>query len=276
MFGVILSGVSTFFHEVSTAIGKFEVGERKESVFTMGFLNYVWAFLFFLVLMFLRHSFVFSLASLPTFTVRALLEILQTHSSLVGVVRADRTTFSFINVITIPFLLLVDTILGYKIGALQLLGIGSIFLALFILFLRHDLKKNGLGFVLFSSINAVATISLFKYNITHFNSVEAEQILIIAILMFYLFFCARFFAKENPMKFFAKPIFFLQSASSGVGTVVASFAYVFAPASVITSAKRSFTIIWSWLSGSIYFHERHIAIKFLAMSFLILGVILLV
>lgn len=276
MFGVVLSGFSTLFHEISSSIGKFEVGARKESVFTMGFLNYFWAFLFFLILMFLRNSFVFSLASLPTFTVRALLEILQTHSSLVGVVRADRTTFSFVNVITIPFLLLVDTVLGYKIGSLQLLGIGSIFMALFALFLKHDLKRDGLGFVLFSSINAVATISLFKYNITHFNSVEAEQTLIIVILLFYLAFCAKFFAKENPFRFFKKPIFFLQSASSGVGTVVASFAYIFAPATVIVAAKRSFTIIWSWLSGSIYFHEKHFLIKLFAMAFLILGVILLV
>ena len=276
MFGIILSGFSALFHEIATAIGKYEVGARKESVFTMGFLNYVWALLFFVVLIFLRDSFVFSFASLPTFTVRALLEILQTHSSLVGVVRADRTTFSFVNIITIPFLLLVDIVLGYKVGGLQLFGIGSIFIALLVLFLRHDLKKDGLGFVLFSSINAVATISLFKYNITHFNSVEAEQTIIIAILLFYLFFCAKFFAKENPIKFFKKPMFFLQSASSGVGTVAASFAFLFAPASVITAAKRSFTIIWSWLSGSVYFHEGHVAIKFFAMSFLILGVILLV
>ncbi|MEK7503338.1 MAG: hypothetical protein AAB556_02760 [Patescibacteria group bacterium] len=276
MFGIVFSGISTFCHEISSVIGKFEVGARKESVFTMGFLNYIWAFLFFLVLMFVRNSFVFSLASLPTFATRVFLEILQTHSSLMGVVRADRTTFSFVNVITIPFLLLVDTVLGYKIGSGQIFGIGLIFIALFILFLKHDLKKDGLGFVLFSSINAVATISLFKYNITHFNSVEAEQTLVIAILLFYLFFCAKFLARENPIKFFAKPIFLLQSATSGIGNVIASFAYVFAPASVILSAKRSFSIIWSWFSGSIYFHEKHVAIKLGAVAFLILGVILLV
>lgn len=276
MFGIILSIFSTFLHEVSTSIGKFEVGARKESIFTMGFLNSLWAFLFFLVLMFLRDSFVFSLASLPTFTARALLEILQMHFSLVATIRADRTTFSFVNVITIPFLLLVDIILGYQIGSIQLLGIGIIFIALFLLFLKHGLKKEGLGFVLFSSVNAVATISLFKYNITYFNSVEAEQTFIIAILLFYLFFCAKFFAKENPLRFFKKPIFFLQSASNGAGNVVLSFAYLFAPASIIVAAKRSFTIVWSLLSGSIYFHEKHIVLKVLAMAFLILGLILLV
>ncbi len=276
MFGVTFSAFGTFLHEVATSIGKFEVRAQKESIFTMGFLNMFWAFLFFLILMFLRNSFIFSLASLPTFTARVFLEILQTHSSLIAVSRADRTTFSFVNIITIPFLLLVDNILGYKIGSLQLLGMGIIFVALLFLFLKHGLKKEGLGFVLFSSINAVATISLFKYNITYFNSVEAEQSLIIAILLFYLLMCAKFFAKENPMQFFKKPLFFLQSAASGAGSVAMSFAYVFAPASVIVTAKRSFMIFWSILSGSIYFHEKRIVLKFIAMAFLISGIILLI
>ncbi|MEK7560318.1 MAG: hypothetical protein AAB522_03410, partial [Patescibacteria group bacterium] len=68
----------------------------------------------------------------------------------------------------------------------------------------------------------------------------------------------------------------LQSATSGAGSVAMSFAYVFAPASVIVTAKRSFMIFWSILSGSIYFHEKRIVLKFIAMAFLISGIILLI
>lgn len=276
MFGIVLTAISSFFREISTSIGKVEVEAKKESMFTMGFLNSFWVLVIFGILILTRNSFVFSLSSLPTFLVRAVLEILQVHSALMGEVRADRTTFGFINVITIPFLLLIDIVLGYSIGTLQLLGMGSIFIALFILFFKHKLGKDGLGYVLFCSINAVATISLFKYNISHFNSVEAEQFMMELILIVYLFLCAIFLAKENPIRFLKKPIFFLQSASNGAGGVLLSFAYLFAPASVIVAAKRSFTIIGSLLSGSIYFHEKYIFLKFIAMAFLILGVVLLV
>jgi len=276
MFGVVLTAISSFFREISTSIGKVEVAAKKESMFTMGFLNSFWVLIIFGVLILVRNSFVFSLASLPTFIVRAILEIFQVHSALLGEVKAERTTFGFVNVITIPFLLLIDTVLGYSVGTMQLFGMASIFIALFILFFKHKLGKDGLGYVLFCSINSVATISLFKYNISHFNSVEAEQFTMELILIVYLFLCAMFLAKENPIKFLKKPIFFVQSATNGAGGVLLSFAYLFAPASVIVAAKRSFTIIGSLVSGSIYFHEKYIVLKFTAMAFLILGVILLV
>ncbi len=276
MFGVLFATAGTFFGEISSSIGKFEVQAKKESIFTMGFLNSFWSLIFFGVLIYLRGSFVFSLASLPTFTVRAILEILQLHITLLAIVNAERTAYNFIRTITIPLLLLVDIILGYNIAIHQLLGIVSIFVGILILFKNHGIERNGLGFVLFTSINAVATISLYKYNISHFNSVEGEQFVLLIILLLYLAFGAKFFAKENPIKFFKKPIFFIQSFSDGLGATFLSFAYLFAPASIILSAKRSLSIAWSLFSGKIYFHEQHIAIKIVSTSFLILGIILLI
>ena len=47
MFGIIITGIATFFEEMATAIGKYEISERKESVYTMGFLNMFWGTLIF-------------------------------------------------------------------------------------------------------------------------------------------------------------------------------------------------------------------------------------
>lgn len=74
MIGVILASVGTFFEEVATLIGKKKVAARKESVYTMGFLNLFWvALAFLLIAIFVPGSFRFSIASLPTLLIRAVL-----------------------------------------------------------------------------------------------------------------------------------------------------------------------------------------------------------
>src|SRR3989344_9678468 len=261
MFGIIITGIATFFDEIATAIGKYEVAERKESVYTMGFLNMFWgALIFFGIAFFIRKTFAFSLESLPTFGVRVMLELLQAHVAVLAVTMADRSTFSFIRTGTIPLLLAVDIILGYSITAGNIAGIIIIALGFLILFINHDIQKRGAWLTLFITVNSVATISLFKYDITHFNSIEAEQGLMTLILMF---------------SFFRKRIFLGQSLSSGVGGIINSFAYGFAPASIITAASRSFEIFWAIISGKKYFHEKSTATKFISMFFIVIGLFLL-
>lgn len=276
MFGVILSAIGSFLGEISLSIGKVKVSQKEQSVYTMGFLCLFWGAIWFLIIILFRHNFIFVFASLPTFIPRAFLEIAQAHITNLAVVRADRSTFGFIRVLTIPLLLAVDFFLGYKINMYQTIGIGIIISALFIFFVNHGTKKLGSGLVLFTALNAVATLSLFKYNITHFNSVEAEQMLIYIILMAYFLFTALYFAKENPLRFLFKPIFFTQSVTSGVAGLLESFAYSFAPASIILAAKRAAAVFWSVAAGGIYFKEQHILIKAVCLVLLIAGIILLV
>ena len=104
---------------------------------------------------------------------------------------------------------------------------------------------------------------------------EAEQAIITLILMCYFFCMAYFSARENPLSFFRKRIFFGQSLSSGIGGILSSFAYSFGLASIITAASRSFEIFWAIISGKKYFHEKSTTIKFFSMGFIILGLFLL-
>lgn len=276
MTGIIFASIATLFSEISDSLGKREVSDHKESVYTMGFLNLFWGTVFLLVIAFVRQSFIFNFASWPTFGLRALLEIAQVHVGILAIVKADRSAYSLIRMATIPLLLFADLFLGYTIGYQQIGGIAIIFIALAILFLNRGLAKEGLGLVVFTTINAVITISLFKYNITHFNSVEAEQVITHIVLMIYLFCGAYFIARENPLAFFGRPIFLTQSVTSGSGSVLASFAYVFAPASVITAATRSFAVFWALLAGNIYFHEKHLILKIASLMLVVLGIILLI
>lgn len=276
MFGIILVAIGTFFEEVSDSIGKIKVNLRQESPYTMAFLSLFWGtVLFALIGLIKKSSFVFSLASWPTFTLRAILEIIQLYVSVFAIIKADRTTFSFIRTITIPLLLLVDLALGYKIGLIPVAGISLIVIALFIAFSNHGLKKQGLGFVIFSAVNAVITISLFKFDIAHFNSVVAEQLFMNLILLAFFSSLALIRAKENPFSFLTKPVFCWQSAAMGLGGVVESFAYNFGAASIMTAAKRSSAIFWSLLSGKAYFREKNFAFKIFIFSLLLAGLILL-
>jgi len=81
---------------------------------------------------------------------------------------------------------------------------------------------------------------------------------------------------ENPIKLMAKPIFFSQSFSDGLAIAFGSFAYNFAPASVIMAAGRSTSVFFSILSGNLYFREKRILMKLVIFMMLAVGIFLLV
>lgn len=267
----------TLFSEVSMSIGKVEIAQKKQSVYSMGFLLLFWATLIYAgTAILFPQTFVFSLESLPTFIPRLCLEMFQFTVLMIAIAKAHRSSFGFIRTITIPLLLIVDVVLGYQIGTRHVIGMGLIFFTLVLLFLNHRIKNKGVGLVLFTSLNAVITISLYKYNITYFNSVVGEQLVIHSVLLIYFFILSWIKAKEHPFRMLKKKIFFLQSASEGLGSVLMSFAFMFAPASVILAAKRALAIFWSIISGQKLFQEHHVIIKLLAFALLVVGIVLLV
>ncbi len=275
MFGIILVVIGTILDEVSSSAGKWNVNHKIESLYTLGFLNYFWGAIIFLCIILIKGHFIFDPASIPLFTLLLLLDGAQIYSSLHAIAEADRSTFGFLMVGTIPLLLVVDIFLGYSISFINLIGISFIVLSLIFLFINHGLSKKGIRYVWFSTFNAVATISIFKYLITNYNSVEAQQFLEISILLVALFIMAFWKSKENPLRFVFNKKFLLQSVSRGFAAVFMSMAYLYAPTSVITGAKRGTSVLASIVSGNKFFHEKHILIKIVSFAFVVAGLILL-
>jgi len=275
MLGVLFVAIGSLFDEISTSLGKHEVQVKKETIYTMGFLSMFWGFVFFVIITAIRNSFVFKTASLSFLIPRLILDIVQNHALMVAAVKADRSTFGFLRVITIPLLLLVDVGLGYSINSAEFLGIIVILCTLVFLFLLHGVRTKGMGIVLFTGVNSVITLTLYKYNITHYNSVEAENLIGMGVIMVYFYIAARIIGKENPLRLIAKPVLFYQSFTEGFPQVFESFAYSFAPASVIATSVRAFGVAWSVVSGRFYFHEKHMLVKSLLLVFLVFGLILL-
>ncbi|MBI4050460.1 MAG: hypothetical protein HY396_00590 [Candidatus Doudnabacteria bacterium] len=277
LYGVFLSALGTFFGELASSFGKRKVKEKDLSPYSMAFVQTVGALVLFgLWILVKQDSFVFQTASLKTFLPRLVLEILQLQAMVFGLINADRSTFTFLRVGTVPLLLTVDVILGYALSWFQIIGIAIIASTFLVVFVAPQVKKVGTRWVVFGMFNAVATISLYKYDITHFNSVAAEQIFIIIPTLIYLFFMARIMAQENPFTFFRRASYIGQALFEGGGSVSINFAYVFAPASVITAAKRSTEVLWGVLAGWLYFREKSPFFKFSLFILLSGGLILLV
>lgn len=285
MFGIVLVAISSFTDEAGTSLGKREVAHSAESIYTMGFLNSLWGTLFLLILAFLvpkglftagfPSGFMFNMASLPTFLPRVALEVLQAWATMYAIVRADRSTYGFLRTITIPLLLVADVALGYGVSIPQIIGMGLIITSFILLFMNHGIRRAGMGFVIFTAINAVITISLYKYDITHFNSIEAEQSLVSIVLLVFFFVMAFVRAGENPFRLLAKPYLLAQSVFFGISSILSSFAYLFGAASVITTAMRAFSILFSMLAGHVYFREKKFWLKFFAFALITAGLVFL-
>lgn len=285
MLGLLLTAGASAAEETSASIGKWETSCGKESIFSMGFFNSLWATLFFLAIAFViphdlfatgfPRGFVFSLSSLPTFLPRIVLEILGEYVAVYAIMRADRSTFGFLRIITIPLLLVADIILAYAISLPQIIGMSLIIASLILLFMDHGIRRQGAWLVVFTAVNAVATISLFKYDVTHFNSVEAEQALVSLALIIFFFIMALVKTRENPLRLLERPVFFAQSFLAGMSSVVMSFAYLFSAASVITAAKRAFSVLFAMLSGHIYFREKKLWVKVMSFVLIAIGLALL-
>ena len=276
MVGVLLAALSNFFLEISDSIGKYEVKRGAVSFYTFGFLSVLFGTVILLAQGYVRNDLIFSLASLPTFLPRIALEILQAHVMARAITISDRGDFGFVRTLTIPLLLAIDIFLGYTIGTQQILGMILILSSVLALIFIERGHIRGKAYLLIGTVNAGVTISLYKYDISHFNSVAVEQGLIGIAVMAYFFALARYSEGDNPFRYLRKRVFFAQSFVSGLAEVISSFAYMFAPASVITAALRSSAVLFAMLSGKIYFHERHVVAKVTLFVIVVAGLLLLI
>jgi len=271
MIGLLLVAIGVMFEETGSSMGKYEVARKKESLYAMGFLSIFWGIIVLLGIGWYRYDeLTFSFASLPTLIPRVFLEIILFFITLHAILQADRSTFTFLRIWTLPLLILADIMFGYSISNSQIIGIMFIIFAFIFLSAHHGFSKKGRLLSFISAVLAVATISLYKYDITYFNSVEIEQIIMGLSILFVLFLTAWIRDRENLFRYLSQPLFLLQSLCAGIGSVVINFAYLFNAASIITTIKRSFSMLVAIVAGKQYFNEKKIGVKlgaFLLISF---------
>lgn len=288
MFGILLAMTATLSGELGQSLSKRFVAERKQSPIAMGFINMVSGTVLLLLLFLLvpadtfigryTSDFRFSFEPVPLtlFCVRVVLELCILHTVIIGLQKATRATFAFLRMLTIPFLVMADLALGFSVTTLEILGIALILITTLGLLSTHTLKRDGMWWVITGSLLAVATVSLYQYNITYHNSVMGEQLVLSGIYVMYLFIAASLATKQNPLRHFKEPRVILQSLGTGCEVVLTSFAYLFAPSSLVMTARRTSAILWAILAGNHFFHEGHVGGKLAGLGILSLGLILLV
>ena len=90
MLGVLLTGISSAFNEISFSIGKKHVNDGTQSYYTFGFLIQFFSALFICATGFLFHDLVFSSASFPTFGLRTLVAIVEMQLATIAISKLDK------------------------------------------------------------------------------------------------------------------------------------------------------------------------------------------
>lgn len=276
MFAIAIIFFSTLLQETSDSLGKKAMKKRLESVYDMVFLAIFWTLIFLIIAVLLGVEFRFTAASLPTFIPRIILEATLAYIGAKTVHQADRSTLGFIRLLTIPLLLVVDIVLGYHLTLWQLLGIGLMFFGLLLAFHHNPRGKKGAGLALTGAVISVGTASLYKWDITRYNSVAGEQIVLFSCLLVFFYIQSYRSSGGSPLKLVFRPKSGAQSLSSGLSSAIESFAYGFAPASVVIALKRSLALMWSICFGRTYFHEKNTRRKVYSGGILVAGLCLLV
>lgn len=275
MIGILICVLSAACLELSSSLGKEEVRRHIATYYSIAVLNALIAVLFLIGYGFLHGGFVFRLASLPTFIPRLLLEILLVHTTMRALIASNRSDFALVKTLTLPLLLMVDYFIGYTLTLPQVGGVALIIGAMAVLISLQKKRIKGLGFLMVSACIAVGTISLFKYDITHFNSLAAEQGIVLTAIAVYFSCLALWRHKENPFRLLRNSTVSMQTIASGGAHVFVSMAYLYAPAVVITAALRSFMVLFAIISGKMYFHEKHLRLKIILAGVIMIALCLL-
>lgn len=275
MFGIILAVIAAFFVEIGCSIAKYESSKHSENVWSAMFLNNCVTLLMYVGLGMYCGTLTFAVTSWPLVILSIVVCLIASFVGNTVTLRAPRSLAGSFRMLTVPLLTIVDYYLGYDISPVQVLGIGIVIATILTLMKRDAWHKPSTKWLLLNTVCTVVHLSLYKYTIDNVTSVETLQTLFSGAVLISSIIGAHFFQKQNLFKLFKKPFALLQAGSMGIGSVLDGFAYLYAPASIITASYRSAQALCTLVTGSLYFHEHKIWSKIIAVLFLSGGVLLL-
>jgi hypothetical protein len=276
--GIFIGFLGAFFEEGNNTITKKTTNTL--SIYQLGFLTSCIGASTFLLVIITKLSFQssqisFNPDSIPLLIIRICLEVLQSYMTIQAIRNADRSTFGVIRIITIPLLVIADIILGYSFSFWAMTGVFIIISSFLFFNVYHKtLHMHGWKYVLITSINAVLTLSAYKYSIDVYkNSFEIDQGIV--YLSLFIFWGITLIKKKesvfnkNSGYYILKVIPFVSFS-----TYLISASYLYINASVATAVKRASEMVWSILFGKFVFNEQNFSIKLIFCLFLLLGIAL--
>ncbi len=267
MIWLILWFIGTFFWELSNSITKEKT--KKYHHMKVWVITTFFSIIIFWLSWAYKHftgdlQLSFAVASIPLLVVRLIMELAQTHITLLAIKHCDRSTFSILRILTIPLLVIVDILLWYEFTTFSLIGIWIIIASFFVFNTNtKTINWKGAYYAIFTAINAVWTISLFKYSINHYwNSLEIDQsIMMIWILIYFLIHNYKRDKKSWFELLKKEKIFYFQAIIIGSSGLIISYAYVYLNASEATAVKRVWEMFWAIIAWAYFFQESQIIKK---------------
>lgn len=282
MIWLVLWFIATLFGELNNSITKEKTKNyhyMKVGVVTMTISIIIYA----IVALYKYYSWTmtlnFAVASIPLLAVRLVLEIAQTKITLLALKKCDRSTFSILRILTIPLLVFVDIILGYNFTQNSLIWIWIILFAFFIFNTNtKTFDWKWWYYALFTAVNAVATISLFKYSISHYwNSVEIDQwIMRVWVLIFFLISNYKRDKLSGYEILKEEKIFYVQAIVISISGLMLSYVYVYLNASEATAVKRVWEMFWAIIAGAMFFNEKQVIKKLCFATCIMIWMIIMV
>ena len=171
---------------------------------------------------------------------------------------ADRSTSSIFSVLVLPMLLISDLVLWYEINMYQIVWVLFITFILLLSSYNGTLNLKWLKYILTTTGIAFLNTMVFKYTISHGSNVSTMLFIqsifamLIAIMVVY---------KQmwlNWIKAMMKKDYMIIWAIRGTNTMLTSLAYMFGPASIISSFKRMCAMFWWVVFWKLIFHEANL------------------
>lgn len=276
MLGILFMLLGSLLAETSASASKLSLKARTLTILDTALILIVAGLIPFLAIAaFSPSAFVFDVRSLPTLTLRILIELPLIALTGFALMRAERSTFTLIRTLTIPLLLIVDFALAYPLSLQQALGAGMVTVAI-IASARGKISRSGMLLCAISAVMATAAISLYKLDL-RYNSVVAEQIIVLLFTFAGLSIAKVALHESLPTTALrhSKKTQLSMIASAGAHVFEAfAFKYIVGTA-IIVAVKRGMAVLFSLLSGKAVFREEHFGERLLLASTIIGGIVLM-
>jgi len=185
---------------------------------------------------------------------------------------ADRSTASIFSVLVLPMLLISDIILGYGINIYQIVWVLFITLILLISSYSWTLNLKWFKYIITTTFIAFASTMVFKYLISHFTNVYTQ----LFIQAFFSLIIVTWIVYKKLWKTWITSVlkkeYFIIWIIRWANTMLTSLAYMFGPASIISSFKRIWAMFWWVIFGKLIFHETNLWKKLWNVAVLSFGI----
>ncbi len=185
----------------------------------------------------------------------SLLWILFTYFAMNAINKADRSTNSLFSVLVLPLLLISDILLWYNINIYHIIWVLFIVLILVLSTWKWPISTKWIKYIIWAQIVASIWITVYKYLITHFVSVETI-LLIDSLIMMSIFVSITIY--KLWILWIRESLYFKNIKFwifSGLWQTIWLFAYMFWPASIVTAIKRILQMSWWVVFWRFVFNE---------------------